>query len=209
MFPKRKIAVIIPVYNQETLILRALDSIPPRHDINIYIYDDGSTDATTAAVRNYIKEHPDKNIVAYANLQNQGVATAVNAMLDICSDEYVVLLGSDDYFLPEAFDTILPYLDGTDLVYFALELNSGEIWDVTPETRLNICGSVKFMRREFIGETRCPKEKRWAEDLDFYKQLLSKNPTEKFTGAILKHYNFPREGSLTQQMIAERGKNEQ
>lgn len=53
------------------------------------------------------------------------------------------------------------------------------------------------MRREFIGDTREPEEKKACEDYYFYQELLKKNPTEKFTGIIAKHYNFPREGSLT------------
>lgn len=204
MDKNRKIAVIIPVYNQEDLIVRALDSVPTSEDITIYVSDDGSTDNTFAVVRGYATAHPEKRIIALSGHENRGVSTAINRVLDRCVEDYLVLLGSDDYFLPNAFNQITPYLDGTDLVYFSLELNSGEIWKLTPENKKDICGSVKFMRRLFIGDTRCPVEKRWAEDLDFYTQLLAKNPTEKFTGLTLKHYNFPREGSLTQQMLKEK-----
>ena len=52
------------------------------------------------------------------------------------------------------------------------------------------------MKRTFIGDTRCPLEKKAGEDYVFYQELLKKNPTEKFTGKIVKHYNYPREGSL-------------
>jgi glycosyltransferase involved in cell wall biosynthesis len=41
-----KVSVIIPVYNQEVLVLKALDSIPTRDDIEIIVIDDGSTDDT-------------------------------------------------------------------------------------------------------------------------------------------------------------------
>ena len=41
----RKISIIIPVYNQEELVIRALDSIPKqRDDIEVMVIDDGSTD---------------------------------------------------------------------------------------------------------------------------------------------------------------------
>ena len=36
-----------------------------------------------------------------------------------------------------------------------------------------------------------------GEDKPFYEELLSKNPTEKFTHLVVKHYNHPRENSLT------------
>ena len=41
-----KLTVIVPVYNQENLILRALYSIPNRQDIHVVIINDGSTDNT-------------------------------------------------------------------------------------------------------------------------------------------------------------------
>ena len=41
-----KVSVIIPVYNQEELIIRCLDSIPKRDDIEIIVINDGSTDKT-------------------------------------------------------------------------------------------------------------------------------------------------------------------
>jgi hypothetical protein len=60
------------------------------------------------------------------------------------------------------------------------------------------------MRRSFIGATRCEENRRQAEDLFFYKELLAKKPTEKFTDITLKHYNYPRANSLTD--LAKRGK---
>ena len=53
------------------------------------------------------------------------------------------------------------------------------------------------MRKDFIGKTRCPEDKVVAEDKVFYQKILRKKPTEKFTHICVKHYNHPREGSLT------------
>ena len=117
--------------------------------------------------------------------------------------EYVVLLGSDDYFNTNAFNQIIEELDGTDLVYFDIEVNNGAVWNVNNDSKYALCGSVKFMRRAFIGDTRCPENKKWGEDLCFYNDLLAKKPTEKFTHIIVKHYNYPRENSLTD--LAKRG----
>ena len=41
-----KVSVLIPVWNQESLIERAVHSIPRRDDIEIVAVDDGSTDDT-------------------------------------------------------------------------------------------------------------------------------------------------------------------
>ena len=81
------------------------------------------------------------------------------------------------------------------MVYFNLRINDLTVWTIDKESSRNFVGSVKFMRKDFIGNTRCP-DKRQAEDLDFFQELLKKNPTEFFTNLLIKHYNWPREDSL-------------
>lgn len=189
-----KVSVIIPAYNAEDTIRKAIYSIPKMEGkVEIIVVNDGSTDRTHEIV-NYlwVMDVVDQLFETV----NCGVAHAVNVGLDIATGEYVVLLGSDDDFTAD-FSKAIDELDGTDLVYFDLVVNSGDVWRVTPETKEKFCGSVKFMRRKFIGDTREPEEKKAGEDYYFYQELLKKNPTEKFTGIIAKHYNFPREGSLS------------
>ena len=193
-----KVSVIIPVYNQENLIIKAIDSIPKRDDIEIIVIDDGSTDNTWNSLMEYRSNHEYYfNLIFLYNTENKGVAYTVNKGYNYATGEYVVLLGSDDYFNSDKFEEIIEYLDGTDLVYFNLEINNGDIWRLTPKNKTGLCGSVKFMRKDFIGDTRCPEDKKAGEDYYFYKELLKKNPTEKFTDITVKHYNYPREGSLT------------
>jgi len=193
----RKVSVIIPVYNQEELVIKAIDSIPKRYDVEVIVIDDGSTDNTWDNLIKYRAEHPDfLNLVLLYNDKNRGVAYTVNKGYDNAKGEYVVLLGSDDYFYTDKFVDIMELLDGTDLVYFNVQVNNGDVWELNNEVKRELCGSYKFMRREFIGNTRCPS-KVSGEDKPFFEELLSKNPTENFTGIVVKHYNHPREGSLT------------
>ena len=191
-----KLSVIIPVYNQEELVIRALDSIPRRDDIEVIVIDDASIDNTWNSLLEYRKKHFEEiNIVLLYNEDNMGVGYTLNKGYDVASGEYIVLLGSDDYFTEE-FENSLNELDGTDLIYFNLKDNTGKIWEVTPKTKNILVGSVKFMRRDFIGNTRCP-EIRAVEDYYFYQELMKKNPTEKVTNKVIKHYNYPRKGSLS------------
>lgn len=195
-----KLTVIIPVYNQEELVIRAIESIPKREDIEIIVIDDDSKDNTWLNLIDYRENQRDLfNLILLRNEKNMGVAYTVNKGLDYARGEYVVLLGSDDYFITEMVNGIMGvYLNGTDLVYFNLETNDGTIFRVDKESsRNNYVGSVKFMKRSFIGNTRNPIDKRAQEDFYFYKDLLKKEPTEIYTDVVVKHYNFPREGSLT------------
>lgn len=197
----KKISVIIPVYNQEVLVLKALDSIPKNDDIEIIVINDCSTDNTLNVLYEYQQS---RDIIILNNETNRGVGYTVNRGYDIAQGEYIVLLGSDDYFITEEFNKVYPYLNGTDLVYFNLRINDLTVWRVNEVSSRGYVGSVKFMRREFIGNTRCP-DKRQAEDFDFFQELLKKNPTEFFTDLTIKHYNFPREGSLYWNMTHREG----
>ena len=191
-----KLSVIIPVYNQEELVIKAIESIPKRNDIEIIVIDDGSTDNTWNNLLEYRQKHEEFfNLILLYNEKNMGVGYTVNKGYDNAKGEYVVLLGSDDYLYTDNFEAALKELDGTDLIYFDIQINNGDIWRTNEETKHAICGSVKFMRKEFIGDTRCP-EIRVAEDKAFYNELLKKEPTEKFLHIVVKHYNFPRQGSL-------------
>lgn len=191
-----KVSVVIPVYNQESLIERAIRSIPRRDDIEIIVVDDGSTDDTRNKLVTIGMELNDPNFIVLHNRRNMGVGYTVNRGLDIADGEYIVLLGSDDYFYTDEFLKAMEQLDGTDLVYFDLKVNDGSIFKLTEESKRNLCGSTKFMRKEFVGDTRNP-DIRQGEDWFFYDELLKKNPTERFTNLLVKHYNFPRKGSLT------------
>jgi len=166
-------------------------------EIEIIVIDDCSTDKTLENLKEYTKQNPTQNIKVLHNEKNRGVGYTVNRGYDEATGEYMVLIGSDDYFYTETFrDVMQNELDGTDLVYFDLRLNDGYVWNVDEKMKTQYCGSTKFMRREFVGDTRNP-EMRAREDYYFYQELLKKNPTEKFTHKVVKHYNFPREGSLT------------
>lgn len=191
-----KVSVVIPVYNQESLIERAIRSIPLRDDIEIIVVDDGSTDDTWNKLVTIGIELNDPNFIVLHNRKNMGVGYTVNRGIDIADGEYIVLLGSDDYFYTDEFLKAMEQLDGTDLVYFDLKVNDGSILKLTEESKRNLCGSTKFMRKEFVGDTRNP-DIRQAEDWFFYDELLKKNPTERFTNLLVKHYNYPRKGSLT------------
>lgn len=194
-----KVTVGIPVYNQENLVIKAIESIPKRDDIEILVIDDGSTDDTWIKLLDYRNTHPQLNLILLHNEENKNVGYTVNRIYDNATGEYIVLLGSDDYFYTDEFEKCLEMLDGTDLIYFDVQVNNGDIWELNEDVKVELCGSFKFMRRNFVGDTRCPL-KITAEDKPFFIELLEKNPTEKYTHLVVKHYNNPREGSLTDQV---------
>lgn len=196
---KPKISIIMPIYNAEETLKRALDSMPIAKDIQIILLDDGSTDKSwEIALEWWRKQNAGNSSVIHRCDTNKGVAPTMNLGFNLARGEYIVSLSSDDYYLTD-FEQIRPYLDGkNDLVYFDLEVNDGSIWHLDEKSKETFVGAVKFIRREFLGDTRIPDLK-WHEDVPFSQALYAKEPKEIFTGILLKHYNFPRVGSLSWQ----------
>ena len=195
-----KITVIMPIYNAEDTLQRALDSIPLAKDIQIILLDDGSTDKSWEIALKWWRDidTTDTGSIIHRWENNRGVAATMNLGFSLALGEYIVSLSSDDYYVLD-FEKFRPYLDGeNDLVYFDLVVNDGSIWHVDEKTKNEYVGAVKFIRREFLGDTRIP-ELKYKEDSPFSRALYNKNPKEVFTGLVLKKYNWPREGSLTWQ----------
>lgn len=191
-----KVTVIIPVYNQKELVIKALNSIPIREDIEIIVIDDGSTDNTWDNLLKYRENTKQINFILLYNKENKGVAYTINKGYESAKGEYIVLLGSDDYFYTEEFEKALEELDGTDFIFFQTTNNYGMV-ELNDH---NKCGSFKFMRREFMKDFRNDEFRLAGEDYFLWQKILKKNPTIKEINLKVKHYNYPRENSLNWQL---------
>ena len=194
-----KVSLIVPVYNGEEFIEKALKSIPVRDDIEIIIIDDGSTDNTGKIVKDMCKGRDNIKIITLC--ANKGLGNAKNVGYDNAKGEYINQLDCDDFLYTQDYEKVMAELDGTDIVFMDLERNDNSILRFREDTYRNMgSGCARFIKREFLAETRC-EEVRWAEDWILSEELEKKNPTKKFTGIVGYHYNYPREGSLCYQAI--------
>lgn len=190
-----KLSILIPLYNRKDTIARAIQSIPKRKDIEIIVCDDGSDDDCLNEVISLI-EYEDYEIKIMRNELNKGVGYTMNKLYDNANGEYVIPLGSDDYFYSGKLEEFIKELDGTDMVYFNMKSDDGFEYALDNKSKNLLVGSTKATRREFLGDTRCP-EIRSAEDYSLYQELQKKNPTEKFTNIVLKHYTTNRNDRLS------------
>lgn len=196
-----KLSIIIGVYNQEELIIRALDSIPRRNDIEVLICDDASTDNTLENIKKYQKDHKELNIRIMNNPVNKGFGVTKNILYDNALGEYISQLDSDDYLYTETFNKIIDLIDDEDIIYQDLKVNDGSIFHITNENKSGYCGgSFRIIKKSFLGKNRCP-EIRAGEDWYLTQELNKLNPKEKYTNLVGYHYNFPRQGSLFDLMI--------
>ena len=190
------LTIIVPAYNEQDRIVRALDSVPIRDDIEILIINDGSTDKTLSVAKKYAKEHPERNIRVISYKENKGLGHAKNVGYDNAHGDYINQLDCDDYLYTEVYERVMAELDGTEMVYMDMRIDNGDIWVLREETKHLWCGGpLRFIRRDFLGDLRCP-EIRAGEDWFLNEELQKKPHTDKFTSLVGYHYSFPREGSL-------------
>ena len=85
MKANQQISVIIPMYNAENTVMKALDSVRLQKGdfvFEIIIVNDGSTDASRNVVENYRKQNPQMNIILL-DQPNSGVSKARNAAMEV------------------------------------------------------------------------------------------------------------------------------
>jgi glycosyltransferase involved in cell wall biosynthesis len=99
------VSVIIPAYNRAGLMGETLDSVRAQsyRPIEIIVVDDGSTDNTAEAVREFAKAADPDLAVHCVRQENQGAAVARNRGLAESRGEFIQFLDSDDLLLPDKF----------------------------------------------------------------------------------------------------------
>jgi glycosyltransferase involved in cell wall biosynthesis len=93
----RMVSVIIPYYNSENTITRAIESVAAQTftDFEIILVDDGSSDNTHIIVDDYIKRHNEICFKHYYQ-ENAGPAKARNLGISKVNAKYITFLDSDD-----------------------------------------------------------------------------------------------------------------
>lgn len=102
-----KVSVIIPTYNRERTILRALQSVLEQtySNIEVLVIDDGSTDST-ADIVNSISDKRMKYIVLE---KNGGPSNARNVGVEMASGEWIAFQDSDDSWHIDKLEVQMAY----------------------------------------------------------------------------------------------------
>lgn len=100
------VSVIIPVYNSEKYIKRAIESVLKQtyKNLEIILIDDASNDNSYEICKEY--EFIDNRIIVIKHNNNQGLGGARNTGLNIAKGEWVFFLDSDDFIEDSAIETL-------------------------------------------------------------------------------------------------------
>jgi glycosyltransferase involved in cell wall biosynthesis len=102
------VSVIIPAFNSESTIARAIESVVAQQfhgDFEIIVVNDGSTDQTAEVLRSY------GDRIKIVTQENRGVSAARNAGVRNSEGEYLAFLDADDEWLPRKLAATATVLD--------------------------------------------------------------------------------------------------
>lgn len=190
-----KISIIIPAYNAEPFIERAITSVLKQSykNVQLVIVNDGSLDNTNQIVKRLCDRYSNIYLI---ETENHGVSHARNVGLIHADGEYITFLDADDILADGALEDMLQCMkkNGLDIVscklenigqqHTAQERDSGILQvyvgkeallrsiEDYPET-YSAC--AKLYRHSKIENVRFPEGKRVHEDSFFVFQCLTKN----------------------------------
>lgn len=187
------ISVIIPAYNSERTIVKALQSVANQTVIKlikeVIVINDGSTDTTGKLVDSYIKNSNLPFPIVCINKENGGVSTARNMGMKNAKGEWLALLDSDDEWYPnkleEQFKVIQnhPEIDflGTNHTDTVLKILGKKITKLYSPSLKEICikmfpqtSTAVFKRSIFNEIGGYDEERKYCEDGQYFFKICEK-----------------------------------
>lgn len=134
------ISIIIPVYNSENYISKALDSILAQNykDIEIILVNDGSTDNSLSVCRRYADDYSN---VILVNKMNGGLCSARNEGLKYAKSDYIMFMDNDDEYTRDSFNVIYKTLLETDCDILRFNRRRVQVFE-NESIKIDVYGSI-------------------------------------------------------------------
>lgn len=202
-----EISVIMPVYNQEAYLDKALESLCRQtfRDFELIIVNDGSTDRSEEIIRKYTGRLPAVN---YISQPNAGVAAARQAGVDAARGNYMIHVDPDDWVEPDYLEKLhgKALETGADIVLcnYIEEYRKKDVPVDVAHFTINNFDDFKIITAHIIWSSlwnrlirsSCIKGKvnfepglNYQEDRVFFWRVLQEASSVAFVDAYLYHYN--------------------
>ena len=108
-----RVAVLIPAYNEEKVIVRTIRSVLNSDYLNLHVIviDDGSSDRTAEVARQAYAAQIAAGRVQVLTKPNGGKAAALNFALDRLVEEVYVGIDADTVIAPDAISKLIPHFE--------------------------------------------------------------------------------------------------
>ena len=186
------ISVVIPCYNCESTIYRAVQSIflSKKLPCEILLYDDCSDDGTRDLLKKISKEFD--TVTVFFSDVNKGAGYARNFLIDISCGDYIAFLDADDRWLPGKLDETVAVIqaENADIITSFYDIEdevSRKVGSRSLPTKINLLRmhlsnwlpmSMTVVRSCLIGVNEMPLIRR-RQDYAFWLNIFKKNANLK------------------------------
>jgi cellulose synthase/poly-beta-1,6-N-acetylglucosamine synthase-like glycosyltransferase/peptidoglycan/xylan/chitin deacetylase (PgdA/CDA1 family) len=108
-----RVAVLIPAYNEETVIVRTIRSVlnSDYKNLHVVVIDDGSSDRTAEVAREAYAAEIAAGRVQVLSKPNEGKAAALNFALERITEEVYVGIDADTVIAADAISRLIPHFE--------------------------------------------------------------------------------------------------
>lgn len=105
----KKVTVVLPVFNAEKFLDKAIESVLIQEEVNeLILVEDGSTDNSINVCKEYLNRYPDRiKFLSHRHNLNKGAAASRNLGILNSTNEFIGFLDADDFYLKDRFKNAL------------------------------------------------------------------------------------------------------
>ena len=202
------VSIVIPVYNAEKYIERALKSLINQSykNIEVIVVNDGSTDNTEKIVKKYVDK------IRYFYKENGGVASALNLGIKNMKGEYFSWLSHDDVYYTNKIERQIEELKNIDkdnILYSGFELINDKseflyAWEIASKNEyrklnnsfyalllsgLNGC-SLLIPKKAFYEVDFFNEDLKCTQDYDLWFKIFKNGYKIKYIPEVLLQYRI-------------------
>lgn len=174
-----KVSIIVPIYNVESYVERAVDSILSQSikEIEVILINDGSTDKSGEIIKKYENDHR----VIIINKKNEGQGKARNIGIDISRGLYIGFVDADDW-IDERFYEIM--IDKAEKEEALMTIAGRNVIDGNNELKMTVD------QLEVTGEFKSNKDKEKYINNNFFYPYGAIVCNKLYLSKIIKEKNI-------------------
>lgn len=202
----QEIAVIIACYNAQDTIQRAIQSALRQNSVHeVIIVDDCSTDNSVKNAKS--ADDGTGRLKIITQDKNQGPSAARNKAIDNCTSDWIAILDSDDFLLPERMEKLLEHADQYDII--ADDLYQTDEENLTPPFPTLLQPALQIARTISLAEfvqSNVSKGKRTRGELGFIKPLIRKSLFDQHNIRYQEHMRLGEDYEIYTRLLAHEAK---
>ena len=192
-----KVTAIIPVFNAQETLIRAVDSLLIQPEIDqIILVEDGSSDESFEVCKDLVDRHQIIELFHHPNFENKGAPAARNLGLQHAKNDWIQFMDADDELLPFKIKEQLGQVsEDMVLVVSPFSLKTGkaekiiypmkDIWSGLIATRLGRTTSNLFNKKVVLEVGGWNENLKNVQEYYLMFEILKENHGVRFTSEPL------------------------